>query len=328
MGREVVGYTRISRVGGRKGEGFISQADQQEGITARARELGLVIAEWAHDEDSSGGNLQRPEWERVMARILDESDPIHGVIVVRVDRFARTVPEGAPEVKRIWESNRGAGIFVAADLPLDTTTPYGRKMLWDWLSNAELQLEMLKASWWRAKERAIRRGAHIGPTPLAFERIPKNAERDAGKLVPRPEWIPVMRAVFQYAADHPTELEAPIMRWANEHAPRPDGRAWTHTTIANTLRNRIYLGEVAYRPQHDDRRLRADGQPERTRTADRRGDVAGCAARPQPSPPAAVAGSCAARLDLAGTRTLRRLPPHPRPLDRRQQGQAHSGLSV
>ena len=258
MGRTVAGYTRVSRVGGRRGEGFISEADQQEGITSRARELGLHVAEWFHDEDHTGGNLQRPEWERLMARILDPTDPIAGVIVVRVDRFARTVPEGAPEVKRIWESNGASGIFVAADLPLDTTTPYGRKMLWDWLSNAELQLEMLKASWWRAKERAIRRGAHIGRTPLGMRRVPKNADHDAGQLVPLPEWRDVIVRVFDHAAANPDALAATIMRWAIEHAPRPDGRRWTHTTIANMLRNRVYVGEVAYRPQPDGRRKATD----------------------------------------------------------------------
>lgn len=246
--RRVAGYTRVSRVGGRSGDGFISEADQREGIIARAAELGLTVAKWFHDPDYSGGNLQRPDWERLMERVLDEDDPICGVMVVRVDRFARTVPEGAPEVKRIWDSNRGAGIFVAVDLPLDTTTPYGRKMLWDWLSNAELQLEMMKASWWRAKRRAIERGAHIGRTPLAFERIPRRAEKNAGMLVPRPEWLTPVRRVFDYAKRHPDALEGTIARWANEHAPRPDGRRWSVTSIANMLRNRVYVGEVAYRP--------------------------------------------------------------------------------
>ena len=258
MGRSVAGYTRVSRVGGRRGEGFISETDQQEGITSRARELGLTVADWIHDADYTGGNLQRPEWERLMARIMDPADPISGVIVVRVDRFARTVPEGAPEVKRIWESNGGAGIFLAADLPLDTTTPYGRKMLWDWLSNAELQLEMLKASWWRAKERAIRRGAHIGRTPLGMRRIPKNAESDAGRLVPLPEWREVITRMFDYAARHPAASVATIHRWAIEQNPRPDRRRWTHTTIGNLLRNRVYVGEVAYRPLPEGRRKTTD----------------------------------------------------------------------
>jgi hypothetical protein len=76
MGREVIGRTRVSRVGGRKGGGFISKADQQDGIASRPRELGVAVAEWCHDEDSTGGNLQRPEWERVMARLLDPAGPI------------------------------------------------------------------------------------------------------------------------------------------------------------------------------------------------------------------------------------------------------------
>lgn len=254
MRRSVAGYTRISRVGGRKGEGFISETVQREGCLSRASELGLAIEEWFHDPDYTGGNLQRPEWERLMARILDDRDPLCGVVVVRVDRFARTVPEGAPEVKRIWDSNGGHGVFVAADLPIDTTTPHGRKMLWDWLANAELFLEMRKVEWWNVKQRAIGRGAHIGRTPLQFSRIPKDAQKDGGKLVPKPEWVPVSLAIFEYAARDPDMRSAAISRWANEHAKRPDGRSWTPTGIDNMLRNRVLVGEVAYRPARGARR--------------------------------------------------------------------------
>jgi hypothetical protein len=115
-------------------------------------------------------------------------------------------------------------------------------------------LEILKASWWRAKERAIKRGAHIGRTPLGMRRIPKNAKRDAGRLVPLPEWRGVITRIFDSAATNPAATVATINRWAIEHNPRPDGRRWTHTTIANLLRNRVYVGEVAYRPLPEGRR--------------------------------------------------------------------------
>lgn len=234
----VAGYTRISRVGGRKGDGFISEADQREGILRRAGELGLTVAEWFHDPDYSGGNLQRPEWERLMGRILDPSDSVSGVIVVRVDRFARTVPEGAPEVQRIWNAG---GVFVAADLPVDTTTDHGRKMLWDWLSNAEFQLGMLKSGWTRAKGRAIKRGAHIGRTPFGYGRVPKG-EDGSGRLYPLPDQADAVRAAFCARRDGASY--SAVAATLDERAPK--ATRWTVTDVKRMLRARVYLGEVRY----------------------------------------------------------------------------------
>lgn len=101
----MIAYTRISRLGGRRGEGFVSQEDQADGITGRVRELGLRIVDWAHDPDCTGGNLRRPEWEHAMQRILDLTDPVSGVIVVRVDRFARNVPATAQTAIECFADN-------------------------------------------------------------------------------------------------------------------------------------------------------------------------------------------------------------------------------
>src|SRR5258708_39866073 len=53
--REVDGYVRVSRVGGREGDSFISPALQREQIEAYAKAHGLTIARWHEDLDKSGG---------------------------------------------------------------------------------------------------------------------------------------------------------------------------------------------------------------------------------------------------------------------------------
>lgn len=242
--RSVVGvYTRISRVGGRRGEGFISQADQEERAEAVAAGLRLEIADYWHDPDQTGGNLQRPAWEALMARVLDPADPISGVIVARVDRFARTVPEGAPEVRRIWDSNGGRGVFVAADLPVDTTTPFGRRTLWDWLSSAELDLETKKAAWWVAKRRALTRGAYNARAPFGYQKILKG-QPHAGVLEPDPVAGPIVTELFRRDATRAFGAGTHA-RWLDEVAPKPHG-PWTETAVLRILANRVYLGEARY----------------------------------------------------------------------------------
>ncbi len=99
--RPVAGYIRVSRIGGRKGEGYISPDEQKAAIESYAGELGLRMAPdaWGDDQDRSGGNFDRPGWERIVKRI--ESGELAGVILLRVDRFARNVPDGATQIRHI-----------------------------------------------------------------------------------------------------------------------------------------------------------------------------------------------------------------------------------
>lgn len=244
----VAGYIRVSRIGGRSGEGYISPDEQRREIERYAKELGVRIAPdaWGDDQDYSGGNFDRPGWENIVKRI--ESGELGGVIVLRVDRFARNVPDGAAQIRHIVDECKG--LFGSAQERMDAATPTGRYMLQQFLNNAELQLNMLKGSWKVAKKSAIERGVHIGPTPLAFGRIPKGEPR-ASCLYPLPEWKPIIRALFKRCALRKYG-SLQVAHYMNEKYPRPDGKSWTATTVKQIVANRVFLGEVAYRPRTED----------------------------------------------------------------------------
>lgn len=244
--RPVAGYIRVSRIGGRSGEGFISPDEQRVQIERYADELGLRVATWGDDQDYSGGNFERPAWEDIIAKV--EAGELGGVLVLRVDRFARNVPDGAAQIRHIVDECKG--IFGSAQERMDPSTPAGRYMLQQFLNNAELQLNMLKGSWKVAKERAIKRGAHIGPTPLGYGRVPKGELR-SGCLYPLSEWEPVIREIFRFAASTKAGNKV-IANHMNSGFPRPDGRRWTATTVGHVLANRVYLGEISYRPRKGD----------------------------------------------------------------------------
>lgn len=244
-GTPVAGYIRVSRIGGRSGEGFISPEEQRRDISSYASQLKFEIPDdaWFEDQDSTGGNLDRPGWEELMSRV--ESGELRGVIVCKVDRFARTVPDGATEIRHLKDDLKA--FFGSATERMDVQTDQGLYMLNQFLNNAELQLNTLKSGWIRAKELAIARGAHIGPTPLGYERIPKGQER-SGCLLPIKAWKPIIQALFKRAADTADGNRA-LAKWANAKKPRPDGKQWTATTVGHVLANRVYLGEVSYRPR-------------------------------------------------------------------------------
>lgn len=232
------GYVRVSRVGGRGGEGYISPSVQKDAIAAYAKELDGSIVAWHDDQDFSGGNTQRPGFQAALDRLRDgETD---GIVVMRVDRFARSVADGAAIVREIVDRDQ---VFASCHERIDPRTPEGKFMLTSFLANAELFLDQAKASWWTAKRRAVARGAHIGPTPVGYRRIPKGEER-GGCLEPDPIYGPAMTELFKRASggDGPSALA----RWMSDRAPGPKGRRWQSSEVSRWLKSRVYLGEIRY----------------------------------------------------------------------------------
>ena len=250
------GYIRVSRVGGREGEGYISPDEQRRAIEAYAAELGGEIVAWHDDQDFSGGNTQRPGFEAMLARL--EAGETDGVVVMKIDRFARSTADGARIVEEIVGRDQ---VFASCHERMDPRTPEGRYMLRSFLNNAELFLDQIKASWVTAKGRAIARGAHIGPTPTGYlkvEAIPSKPSHISpvdsqaiggptgpGLLVPSPTFGPAITELFLLAAAG-REGDSVLARWMDRRAPREGGAPWNPSEIRRWLCNRIYLGEVRY----------------------------------------------------------------------------------
>jgi DNA invertase Pin-like site-specific DNA recombinase len=236
---KVDGYIRVSRIGGRAGDGYISPQVQREQIEAFASLIGVTIDQWHDDQDLSGGNADRPGFLEVVRRI--EARETGGVIVAKIDRFARSAPDGGAMVRRIL---RADGLFASAQERIDPSTDFGKAMLNIMFVMAELQLDQLKSGWKTAKGRAINRGAHIGPTPFGYTRVPRGTS-NSGKLEPHAAHARVVTELFERASRGAGVSE--LARWLDEAAPRDDDGLWTTSSVGHLLRNRVYLGEVAYR---------------------------------------------------------------------------------
>lgn len=232
------GYVRVSRVGGREGEGYISPTVQRETIEGYAQQLGGKVVAWHDDQDLSGGNVERPGFQAAIERLrTGEAD---GIVVMRIDRFARSVADGAAVVRDIVDRGQ---VFASCHERIDPRTPEGKYMLTSFLANAELFLDQAKASWWTAKSRAVARGAHIGPTPVGYARVQKGEQR-SGCLVPDSVYGPAITALFTRASSAMSDAE--LARWMTATAPREGGQPWQSSEVRRWLANRVYLGEVHY----------------------------------------------------------------------------------
>ena len=240
-------YVRVSRVGGRSGESFISPDVQREQGVAWAASRGVEIAMTHEDLDQSGGKIHRPGLDALLVRIrAGETD---GVIVSKLDRLSRL---GVADALRLVEEITDAGGSIAAlDLGIDPTTPFGEFGMTIMLALARMERRRMSEAWEQAKTRALDRGARMGPTPFGYART------ENGLLEPHPKWARVVKQAFKLAARDGGDAALEYLRRAAPADPSPtrpgvyrkrtpDHRTWTAFTVRRLLRNRSYLGETHY----------------------------------------------------------------------------------
>lgn len=226
------GYVRVSRVGGRSGESFISPHVQREQIEAWAKSRGHEVIAWHEDLDQSGGTIDRPGFQAALARI--EAGQTGGVIVAKLDRFARSVPRAWEAIERIQQAG---GTFVSVADDLDLSTPSGRLMFNMLGSVAQFERDRISESWKTSNARAISRGVHFtSQVPLGY------FKGDDGRLVIDPETSPLVQEVFRRRAQRDSWRQ--IADWLTARHPRTDGREWSPRNIATMVQRRTYLGEA------------------------------------------------------------------------------------
>jgi DNA invertase Pin-like site-specific DNA recombinase len=224
--RPLDGYVRVSSVGGREGESYISPSVQRDAITRWAEYKGIPILEWHQDEDWSGGTHERPGLERAVQRALDGETG--GIVSWKIDRFSRNTEHGLRDLRRL-QAKDARLVFVVEDV--DTGTVYGRMVYTILLAVSEAFLENVKAGWRIAKERAVDRGAYISRTPFGYQRC------EDGTLEPDADAAPIVQEAFRLAASDTLTRAVDYLNGATD-------RRWTTTTIRRLLSGRSYLGET------------------------------------------------------------------------------------
>lgn len=229
------GYVRVSRVGGRGGDSFISPDVQREQIERWAQLRDVDIVAWHEDLDQSGGKLHRPGLDALLQRI--RSHQTGGVAVARLDRLSRaSVPDALNLMAEIDEEG---GQVVVIDLGVDPTTPMGEFASTVLLAVARMTRRQLTEMWALSTERAIRRGVH-GHIPFGYRKHIRGQP-----LEPCPTTAPLVRGVFAMRASGAAWTA--IARWLDDAgAPPKRGREWTRRAVENIVANRAYLGEARY----------------------------------------------------------------------------------
>src|SRR5438876_6697622 len=160
MRRTADGYIRVSRRAGREGESFISPEVQRKKIADWAKLHEVEIAEWWEEIDQSGAKLERPMFQQALLRC--EKGETGGIVVARLDRFARSAVDALGSIRRL---NDAGARLVSVEDNFDGSTPMGRFAIGSLTLIAELELERIKENWTTAVREAVGRGIHISARP-------------------------------------------------------------------------------------------------------------------------------------------------------------------
>ena len=228
------GYIRVSRVAGRDGERFISPEVQRQKIEAWAALHEVEIVRWWQELDQSGARRDRPMFRQALERC--ERGETGGIVVARLDRFARSAVDALEATKRL---NAAGARLVSVEDNFDGSTPMGRFAIGILTLIAELELERIRESWSSAVHSAVERGVHISATPPAGYR-----RDESGRLQRVEPDSGVIAEAFRKRAVGASWTElADFLTEGGVHSSKGN-RAWSVNGARALLRNRVYLGEA------------------------------------------------------------------------------------
>jgi site-specific DNA recombinase len=250
---KLVAYTRVSRIGTRDvtSDSFITVDLQLEQINHYAKAMGHEIVAHFSDLDESGGKASRPEFDKALAVATNGAD---GLIVSKLDRFSRNVAQALKILEALKE--KGKQIVSVSD-NVDTSTAMGTAMWQIIMVFAQLERERASENWKAALSNAVNvRGIHVAsriPTGYTRKQVDEKKHLKTGEmrpvyegpLLPDPKAAPVIRELFRRRAEG--QGWSALARYLNEsgvRGPYESQKNWTHTGVANLVRNRAYLGEA------------------------------------------------------------------------------------
>lgn len=248
-GRYVI-YSRKSKFTG-KGESIENQIELCRRYIAmhfgvEAAENSLVY----EDEGFSGGNLERPQFKRMMkdSRMIDFA----AVVVYRLDRISRNIGDFASLIEELGERHIG---FISIREQFDTGSPMGRAMMYIASVFSQLERETIAERIRDNMHELSKTGRWLGgitPTGYASEcesRVTVDGkERKAYKLTPIPEEIQLVKTIFSVFTESGSLSKTE--RYLLEHRfVTRRGNQFTRFAVKGILTNPVYMkaDETAYR---------------------------------------------------------------------------------
>jgi DNA invertase Pin-like site-specific DNA recombinase len=247
---------RVSRKAGREGSSFLSPSMQRDVAYAWAKANGKTIRkEWDESESVSGGTTDRKGLQAAM--LACKRGETGGIIVAKVDRFARTLSGGLLAVEQLQEWGKS---FVAVKDGLVMQkgqdrheTAMGELLLAVLLLFAKWERDGKRANWADIKELQLDNGIHV-TEPFGYRKDSELNERgkEIGSrvLMPVAEEAAWVVGAFERRAGWFDDKVWPwqkIADWLNENGVEKRGKGrWVVNGVIRMIESRVYLGEIHF----------------------------------------------------------------------------------
>jgi DNA invertase Pin-like site-specific DNA recombinase len=229
--RKAIGVVRVSRVGGREGESFVSPSEQRERIAQACKREGLKLVDTLEELDVSGGAplAKRPGLSRAVELI--EAGKADTLVVAYFDRLVRSLTVQADVVSRVEDVG---GAILAVDVGRVTNGTSAQ-----WLSAtmlgavSEYTRRMIAERTADAKRAAVERGEP------PFAAVPPGYRLDKKRRIHPSKDAALVREAFKMRADGVSLRQ--VHRYLLQHGVKRSFHA-----TQKMLGSRFYLGELRF----------------------------------------------------------------------------------
>jgi len=235
-------YSRKSKFTG-KGESVGNQAE-----LCREYIRNMFGAEYAEhcvvfeDEGFSGGNLKRPDFQRMMTQVRKRR--FRAIVVYRLDRISRNISDFTGLID---ELTRLEVSFVSIREQFDTSTPMGRAMMFIISVFSQLERETIAERIRDNMQELAKTGRWLGgnaPTGFRSEAVSRvtldGKTRKSFRLVPIPEEMEIPKLIFSLYSerDSLTAVEAELL---SRGIKTKRGKDFTRFAVKAILQNPVYM---------------------------------------------------------------------------------------
>ncbi|MCK6481664.1 MAG: recombinase family protein [Planctomycetes bacterium] len=225
-----------------------AQREAAEAYIASQRGEGWEVVRDRYDDGGfSGGNMERPALQRLLADI--EAGRVNAVVVYKVDRLSRSLLDFA-RIMEVLDQRKVA--FVSVTQQFNTATSMGRLILHVLLSFAQFEREMIAERTRDKMSAARRKGKWTGGMPfLGYDVAP-----DGGKLLVNEEEARRVRGIFdlylreQSLVSTAAELHRrgwTLKAWTTKKGTFHAGSRFDKANLFSLLTNVAYTGQVSHK---------------------------------------------------------------------------------
>lgn len=231
--KKVACYVRVSTENQLENYSIDEQIDR---LKAFCKAKDYAISKFYIDGGYSGGNLNRPELQKMLMDI--EINNIDIILVYKLDRLSRSQKDTLTLIEDNFLSNNID--FISISENFDTSTPFGRAMIGILSVFAQLEKDQITERFTMGRIGRAKNGYYHGGSiaPTGYNYI------DGNLVIDEYEALQV-KEVFNRFLDGQS-INA-IQRYMNKHYTNKYGNWNSHTLVLNILKNNVYIGKVKFR---------------------------------------------------------------------------------